>query len=93
MKEHEGWKTVKEIKDILNKYDDEAYVFIQPHKYMIDYPFYIFRSKNDNVYFRLYDDMLLKEPIKMKIDDIIWKYRIKWWNFKDGINKSTKNNS
>lgn len=77
---HERWKTVKDVKEALNKYDDDCYVFIEPHKYMIDYPFYIFQDNNKIVYFRLYDETLLPKPLKMKIEDFIWKWRIRWWN-------------
>ena len=75
------WKTVKEIKEILNEYDDNYTVFIEPHKYLTDYPFYVY-SHGNNVIFRLYDESLLPEPLKMKINDFIWKIKIKWWNKK-----------
>lgn len=83
MHEHPRWVTVKEVKDELNKYSDDCLVFIQPHKYMIDYPFYIYQSGNKNIYFRFYDDSLLPCTFKMKIQAFIWKWRIKWWNLQN----------
>ena len=82
MYEHPRWLNVKKVVEQLNKYPDNALVFIQPHKFMIDYPFYIYQS-GDNIYFRFYDDMLLKEPIKGQIQNI--KERLK------GIIRKVKN--
>lgn len=87
MIKHKRWKTVGEIKSILNQYDDDCLVFIQPHKYMIDYPFYIFQSNNTNIYFRFYDDMLLPETWRMKLNNLVWKWRIKLWNLVNYKNK------
>lgn len=75
---HERWKTVKDVKEALDKYDDNCYVFIEPHKYMTDYPFYIFQDDNKIVYFRLYDETLLPEPLKMRIENFVQKWRQRW---------------
>ena len=87
MIKHKRWKTVGEIKSILNQYDDDCLVFIQPHQYMIDYPFYIFQSNNSNIYFRFYNDMLLPETLGMKLNSFIWKWRIRLWNLVNYKNK------
>lgn len=95
MYKHERWKTIKEVKDELNKYDDNCLVFIQPHKYMVDYPFYIYQSGNKNIYFRFYDDSLLKEPLKLEIRNIqFWiQVQLEKWRNRNGTNNTTKNNS
>ena len=77
---HKRWITVGQLKKSLSNFNDEALVFIQPHKSHTDYPFYVYSSGNDYVYFRFYNDSLLKEPLKDKIFSIYFKWRIKIWN-------------
>ena len=72
--EHPRWNTVKQVKEALSKFDDNDLVFIEPHKTMIDYPFYIYKI-GSYVHFRLYDESLLKRPFTVWIDDI--KERLK----------------
>ena len=86
MEKHQRWKTVKELKNILNEYDDDCLVFIQPHKEAINYPFQIFQI-GDNVCFRLYEDMLLPLTLEQVVDGLKWKVIIKlsnWWK-RNGI--------
>lgn len=71
---HPRWNTVREVKEALSKFCDDDLVFIEPHKGMIDYPFYIYKMGN-YVHFRFYDDLLLKQPFTYWIEGI--KERIK----------------
>ena len=74
MKRFERWKTVKELKDILDQYDEDDLVFIEPHKYIIDYPFYVYQSGN-RVLFRFYNDSLLPLTFQAKIEALVEKWR------------------
>lgn len=80
--EHPRWNTVKQVKEALSKFDDDDLVFIEPHKTMIDYPFYIYRI-GSYVHFKLYDESLLRQPFSMWLSSI--KERIK------GIIRKVKN--
>lgn len=40
---HPRWNTVKQVKEALSKFNDDDLVFIEPHKFVIDYPFYIYK--------------------------------------------------
>lgn len=78
---HPRWNTVKQVKEALSKFNDDDLVFIEPHKFMIDYPFYIYKV-GDQVIFRFYDDSLLRrrfadwvESIKERLKGIIRKVK------------------
>jgi len=80
--EHPRWNTVKQVKEALSKFNDDDLVFIEPHKTMIDYPFYVYKI-GSYVYFRLYDESLLKLPFTAWVENI--KERLK------GIIRKVKN--
>ena len=67
---HPRWNTVKELKEALSEFDDNYFVMIRPHKYLIEYPFYIFSLGGNCVELSLYDDSFLRRPFKIWLDGI-----------------------
>lgn len=80
------WKTVEQLKECLNFFDDSDLVFIQPYKELIAYPFYIYKNGNC-VYLRFYEDSILSLPLKYRFESLLMRWRVKIWNLVNYKNK------